>query len=180
MSGFSRGLTIVVVFLVGIPMGFMGMLWALDLVGEGPMRNLALDKRTQQSSLYDNSEKSQSGGGVDGVIDGTYGFSTAHEAKPWWQVDLGGLLAVREIRVHNRTECCRERAKSLLVLVSPDGKSWQQVYSHAGKAPFGSKMTGDPLTIRLPSSQKARYVRVQLSEPNYLHLDEVEVYGPSR
>ncbi len=28
-------------------------------------------------------------GAVDGVKDGTYGFHTAGDATPWWQVDLG-------------------------------------------------------------------------------------------
>jgi hypothetical protein len=45
------------------------------------------------------------------------------------------------------------------------------VYDNAGKV-FGP----EPLVVNLGNAT-ARYVRVQLAEPNSLHLEEVEVYG---
>jgi hypothetical protein len=43
-------------------------------------------------------------GGVDGHIDGLWGFHTAHEAGPWWHVDLGRSLPIERVLLYNRTD----------------------------------------------------------------------------
>jgi len=130
-------------------------------------RNLALTKPTRQSST----RFFPSRGGVDGRITGTPGFYTELQNEPWWDVDLQQTSSLHEIRIYN-SKIDPERAKSLRVLLSADGVKWTPAYTHDGSN-FG--VDGQPLRIPL-SGVQARWVRIQLGEKNYLHLDEVEIY----
>ncbi len=115
-------------------------------------------------------------GGCDGVVNGTWGFHTGFAANPWWQVDLGRTIALDRVMIWNRPQA-PERSAHLQVLLSEDGTHWQKAYQHNGTIFLGF---GDrkPLTIPL-RNQSARLVRIQLPGENYLHLEEVEVYGPA-
>lgn len=140
--------------------------------------NLALHKFTSQSTTTANwGGNWSSSRGVDGVKNGNIwegGFHTDNEENPWWQVDLGEAYQLREIRIYNRLDCCSERSRTLQVLLSDDAENWRVVYSHDGSV-FGGA-DGNYLDIKL-DNEMARFVQVQLREKNYLHLDEVEVYG---
>lgn len=120
------------------------------------------------------STQSDAAGGVDGVKNGRWGFHTAQDKSPWWQVDLGKEAALDRVLVYNS---CHEpmRAVRLKVLVSSDGKAWREVYSHDGSV-FRGQPDNKPLTVPLKGAT-ARFVRIQLPGPQWLHLDEVEVYG---
>jgi hypothetical protein len=113
-------------------------------------------------------------GGCDGVINGGWGFHTAVEEKPWWQLDLKRMMALDQIHVYNRCDAAAGRASELIVLLSEDGNQFKQVYQHDGTLFYGHT-DGKPLVIGL-DGQKARYVRIQLPGHTCLHLDEVEVY----
>jgi hypothetical protein len=135
--------------------------------------NLALNKPAQQSSTSSWSHQNDPQGAVDGVKNGGFGFHTNGEPNPWWQVDLQSIRTLREVRIFNRLDL-PGRAGTIQVLLSNDGVTWQKVYTHDGR-PFGGS-DGKPLAVALNGAQ-ARFVRLQLGESNYLHLDEVEVYG---
>lgn len=133
----------------------------------GTTQNLALAKPTRQSSLrYFGSR-----GGADGRVTGSFGFYTQIELNPWWDVDLQQSSKITEVRIYN-SKIYPERASTLQVLLSNDGATWKRVYSHNGSA-FGAD--GQPLRVPL-NGVSARWVRVQLAETNFLHLDEIEVY----
>jgi hypothetical protein len=134
---------------------------------EGRTQNFALAKPTRQSSV----RFFGSSGGVDGRITGTPGFYTELESEPWWDVDLQKAQALTEIRIYN-SKIDSERARTLQVLVSNDGVTWNRIYTHNGSV-FGAN--GQPLRIPLKDVQ-TRWIRLQLAEKNHLHLDEVEVY----
>lgn len=140
--------------------------------------NLALGKFARQSSTTTGwGGNWNASRGVDGVKTGNIfegGFHTDYEENPWWQVDLGARHSLSYALLYNRQDCCIERAKTLEVLLSNDGQSWQSVYKHDGSV-FGGA-DGHPLRVEL-GCQKARFLRVQLRETNYLHLDEVEIFG---
>lgn len=140
--------------------------------------NLALHKLASQSSTAtDWGGNWDASRGVDGVKTGNIfdgGFHTDSENSPWWQVDLGAMHDLDYALLYNRQDCCGERAGSLEVLLSDDGQSWQSVYKH-DRSIFGGT-DGHPLKVGL-NGQKARLLRVQLRETNWLHLDEVEVFG---
>ncbi len=113
-------------------------------------------------------------GACDSVKDGQWGFHTAHEDRPWWQIDLGQSYEFDRLRVYNRTDFA-PRAARLTVLVSHDGAEFRQVYQHDGRVFFGHQ-DGKPLEIRLRGTS-ARFIRLQLPGTDYFHLDEVEVYA---
>ncbi len=117
-------------------------------------------------------------GGCDGVIDGTFGFHTGQDEKPWWQVDLGQVTPLSRVVIYNRDDGVAARAAHLCLLLSDDGNQWRQVYQHDGTEFFGFK-DQKPLVISLPR-QSARLVRVQLPGKEFLHLEEIEVYGARR
>lgn len=153
--------------------------WCDPPAGQSQATNLALHKPTSQSSTYSGTGLSQSSDlGVDGVIapdkDPKFMFHTTLEANPWWQVDLGTVAAIAAVHLHNRTSAATPevaaRARTVQLLLSSDGAAWTRAYQHDGK-PFAV------LHLALQNA-RARYVRIQLAERNYLHMYEVEVYGP--
>jgi len=138
----------------------------------GPV-NIALHRPTLVSSISTYSSRKDVTKDGDGAVDGDhsrgmYGFHTNKEQSPWWQVDLGEGAVIQEIKVHNRASDAG-RARTMRVLLSDDGKMWRQVHNQGGKS-FS--------TLKVPLNRvSARYVRLQLSEKNWFHLDEVEVWG---
>ena len=137
--------------------------------------NLALGKPAEQSSLCEWSyflTAKGPGGAVNGAITGFFGFHTAEENAPWWQVDLQGVHPLREVRIYNRGDSARERARTLKILASDDGAAWRLLHDQAGYT-FGGG--GRPLRVMLEGAP-ARYVRLQLAEHTALHLDQVEIY----
>lgn len=120
-------------------------------------------------------------GGCDGVTNGGFGFHTALEKNPWWQVDLSQSKTISQIRLWNRADSDdnAQRAAHFKVLVSTNAADWQEVYQHNGKVFYGYRMPDrQPLVVRLPNIQ-ARFVRIQLPGQTFLHLDEVEVISSS-
>ncbi|MCU0963197.1 MAG: discoidin domain-containing protein, partial [Pirellulaceae bacterium] len=127
--------------------------------------------------------QSDAAGAVDGLKDGKYAFHTNQQPHPWWQVDLGQREPLARIVVFNRLDYAPglHNADTLIVLVSDDGRSWTSCYDNQGKH-FGGVSGAPPLEITFPpDAEAARFVRVQIpsAAPMFLHLDEVEVYGPA-
>ncbi len=114
-------------------------------------------------------------GGCDGVINGKWGFHTANEKNPWWQVDLGKPTKLDHIVLFNRCDGNFEpRASRILVLLGEDPQELNQAYQHNGQ-PFFGYSKGEPLSVSLDGKQ-ARFVRLQLPTTSYFHLDEVQVF----
>jgi FkbM family methyltransferase len=132
--------------------------------------NLALGRPARLSSDYMGWGAE---GGNNGMLTGKFGFHTQLEDSPWWDVDLGDIRRLREIRVFNRTDAYPDRARHLVVQISNDGDTWNEVHAQRGRI-FGG-LWGRPLQVPL-SGQTARFVRTTLANKNYLHLDEIEVY----
>lgn len=122
------------------------------------------------------STQGDAAGGCDGIKNGKYGFHTGNKSSPWWQVDLGESKTLAKILIWNRCDS-PDRTKHLRVLLSQDGNKWETIYTHDGKKFLGYD-DNKPLEIKLAATKNsARFVRVQLPGKDYLHLDEVEVFG---
>jgi len=117
-------------------------------------------------------------GGVDGVKTGKWGFHTAIEKDPWWQVDLGEAMAIDRIVLWNRCDACGERNTRIIAQLSHDGKTFRQAWQNDGKMFYG-QTDKKPLTASL-GGQKGRFLRLTLKANMYLHLDEVEVFAAGR
>lgn len=142
------------------------------VITTGP--NIALHCRATQSSFSETRSETPQGA-VNGIKNGRYGFHTAYEHQPWWQLDLGAPAAFDEIRIYNRLDPpCASRSRQLDIAISNDGLNWNEVYSHDGRV-FGG-IDGHPLSF-VQKSMTARYIRLKLRDENFLHLDEVEVYA---
>ena len=110
------------------------------------------------------------------------GFHTDKDKFAWWQVDLGKSVELGKIIVVNRSDCA-QRAYTLLIRVSEDGKRWKTIHDQKGE-PFAGAIKGTkPLTVFPKANPKSkvtqitgRYVRIHLQN-EYLHLNEVEVYA---
>jgi hypothetical protein len=114
-------------------------------------------------------------GGCDGLKNGQWGFHTALQDNPWWQVDLGRPARLDRIRIYNRCDHTAGRIARLEVLISEDGRGFKRVYQHNGSVFYGYT-DGKPLSVELGGAS-ARYVRLQIPGPNCLNLDEVEVFA---
>ena len=117
---------------------------------------------------------SDAAGGVDGVINGKWGFHTARQPNPWWQVDLEKITEIDRIVLYNRTELAA-RTSRIIVCVSSDGKDFRRVYQHDGTV-FAGYADGKPLDVKLANAQ-GRFVRLQLPSTDYFHLDEVQLFA---
>ena len=115
-------------------------------------------------------------GAVDGIVNGEWGFHTALEATPWWQVDLGAVVAIDRIVLYNRCGPMAGRASRIKVLAGIEAESLREVYQHDGRV-FQGYSDEKPLVISLVGV-KARHVRLQLPENKvYFHLDEVRIHA---
>jgi FkbM family methyltransferase len=135
--------------------------------------NLAFGKTATQSSVSLWSKPGDAQGALNGTHNGSYGFHTESEPNPWWEVDLTERRPIREIRIFNRMDACRERSRTLRVLVSDDHRTWRLIHDQRGNI-FGG-ISSCPLRV-IPAGISARYVRLQLAANEALHLDEVEIY----
>jgi len=146
----------------------------------GSTTNFAQGKSATQSSTGFGGAASRA---VDGNTSGNYadGSVTHTEAEnnPWWQVDLGSIQQIGEIRIWNRTDCCSERLHDFYVFVSDspfNSGDLTATINQAGVSSYyntGSVAAGTDISV----GRSGRYVRVQLPGFNYLHLAEVEVRG---
>ena len=144
--------------------------------------NLALNKSASQSSTYGNGVASLA---TDGIQNGTSPWSadlahSTNEAQPWWEVDLGGLSNIQQVKIYNRTDCCFDRLRDFYILSSSTpfaaNASLDQLLADPN---VSSSFISGPATIEniYNYSAEARYVRIQLSGSGLLHIAEVEVWG---
>ena len=117
---------------------------------------------------------SDAAGGVDGVINGQWGFHTAREPNPWWQVDLEKITEIDRIVLYNRTEFAARNSR-IIVSVSDNGKNFRRVYQH-NAAIFLGHADGKPLDAKLQNAS-GRFLRLQLPSTDYFHLDEVQLFA---
>ena len=145
--------------------------------------NIALGKVATQSSVcqWSSSQdpKEDAVGAVNGVKSGRQGFHTDVEDEPWWMVDLGGSYNIHAIKLFNRLKSApgvAERSARLAIDIGPKEQSLAEVYRREENESFGG-IDGDPLIWAPMTPIAGRFVRIRLLTRNYLHLDEVEVYG---
>jgi hypothetical protein len=173
----------------------LALLMAIDRPGSAATREQIEADWLRQAEVWHAAKKPEAGnraaaatttaadaaGAVDGVKNGKYGFHTAKQTDPWWQVDLGQPVVIERIVVFNRLDYAAglHNADRMVVLTSDDGAQWTKRHDCAGRH-FGGISGEKPLTVEFKETPvKARFVRLQVpsEKPLYFHLDEVEVYG---
>lgn len=129
---------------------------------------------TSQWSWSSNPELEASGAN-DGRLNGCCGFHTRHETNPWWQVDLGARHSIESVVIYNRLDQA-QRCVDFDLLVSDDAFSWRLAHAKRDGIPFGGA-DGKPFKHHFAPPAAGRYLRVQLIGTQFLHLDQVEVFG---
>jgi hypothetical protein len=142
--------------------------------------NLALGKPATQSSTYQGAVASRAvDGNTDGVLADNSLSHTNFDAQAWWQVDLGASANIQSINLWNRTDCCDWRLTNFYVFVSDSpftSTNLTTTLNQAGVTAYNFSATAArPSTININHS--ARYIRVQLTTTDNLHLAEVQVMG---
>ncbi|MEW6356939.1 MAG: discoidin domain-containing protein [Planctomycetota bacterium] len=134
-------------------------------------------RQAEVRNLKPMSPADDAAGGVDGIKTGKWDLHTGMHRTPWWQVDLQQPFALDRVVIYNRADSpgVAARLGKFLLLISQDGKKWDQVYQHDGAVFLGAP-DNKPLAVPL-NGVEARFVRIQSPVEGYLHLDEVEVYG---
>ncbi len=145
-------------------------------------KNIAAGKRATQSSRYHPAGSStledEASAALDGVIDGRESFHTDIEDSPWWRVDLGAVCLITEIRIFNRLDniWIAQRSANLAIDIGLEQNSLNEVYRRESMQAFGG-IDGEPLILRPPQALFGRFINIRLLTRNYLHLDQVEIYG---
>ncbi|MBW7944186.1 DUF2341 domain-containing protein [Patescibacteria group bacterium] len=142
--------------------------------------NVALNKSAAQSSTNSGADASRA---VDGNTNGNWaGNSVSHtnsDANAWWQVDLGAVYDLSHINIYNRTDCCGTRLSNFYIFVSDvpfTSTNLSTTLAQSGVSSYYiSGAAGSP--TQRAFGRTGRYVRIQLSGTDYLHMAEVEIYG---
>ena len=146
------------------------------------IENLALAKPTTQSSIFASfSSELAVDGNTDGNLDGGSNTvtHTNNDQEAWWEVDLEAVQNIEYINVYNRTDCCQDRVSNFYVLVSDLPFTSTDLNETINQSDvLAVNIPGTALNpTRVDIDRSGRYVRVQLSDQDYLSLTEVEVMG---
>lgn len=123
-------------------------------------------------------------GNTSGIASNQSITHTLNDNNAWWQVDLNQTAAIEKVTIWNRTDCCDTRLENFYVFLSNTdmtGQTLAQLLSNPSvtASPLIVGLNGAASLDVLFNNQGARYVRVQLSGQNFLHLAEVQVFGTS-
>jgi hypothetical protein len=126
--------------------------------------NIALGKPWTSSSGYNHSPTT----GKVPREEAPYFFVTDIQANPWLRIDMLEPTTVGGVTIRNRIECCRARALPLVVELSTDGATWQEVLRREDnfetwRAHFKPRV--------------ARFVRLRTPMTTFLHLSRVSVHN---
>jgi len=104
---------------------------------------------------------------------GTHAFHTQKERNAHIIIDLKGEETIQGVSIANRTDQGRfilERAETLAMWSSIDGKSWDAVWQAEEAQPVWNFL--------FKTLIRARYLKIGLQGENFLHLRRVKLYGP--
>jgi len=132
-------------------------------------KNLALNKQVTSSSQRPGSPVPS--GVVNGDVEHTYGVHTNVEANPWVRIDLGATVPIHEVRVYNRGDGYENEIIPLLLQLSDDGESYEDVAERT------EVFSRDKPWITKLEGKQGRYVRIYMpKDDGYIALSEIEVY----
>jgi len=156
--------------------------------------NIPTDNKKLQNIANGKSAKQSSTGGgnamlaVDGNTDGNYSHGsvthTGQDKNAWFEIDLGNIERIGNVKIWNRTDCCGERLNDYWLFISEQPflpsdtasilKSRKYTWSQVNLKP-------NPVSTINTQGILGRYIRVQLDngqkiENSFLSLAEVEIF----
>jgi RHS repeat-associated protein len=155
----------------------------LLITGEAPSStgiNVAQNRTATQSSDL---VGGVAGRAVDGNTNGDWNYSsvthTDYNNHGWWEVDLGSVQPLSNVKVWNRTDCCASRLSNFYIFVSDVPFTSHDLTITMGQSGVASYYTAGAAgtSVTQAVNRTGRYVRVQLAGADYLSLAEVQVFS---
>jgi hypothetical protein len=140
--------------------------------------NISINKQFSQSSVSGQYLVDNSNSIISGRLSGKFGFHTNLEEDPWCIINLQRIEPVLAIVISNRLDAGSLRAKTLRVHVSENGQHWTMIYDHSESSPFGGleDLNSAPALLLNLYGLKLQFVKLELTEKSYFHLDQVEIF----
>ena len=146
--------------------------------------NLALQGTASQSSQWRNDSRYPASNVINDDTSGNGAVAnrmnhTNADRNAWWELDLGDVYDLDSIKIWNRNDCCQDRLSDFVLLVSDTPFNSKDLNASRAQAGVYSKVfPGAPeRATESILGRTGRYIRVQLSGTNFLHLAEVQVFG---
>ncbi len=145
-------------------------------------RNLAIGKSAAQSSVstwsHGRTLEEDAACVVSGIFTGSFSNHTDLDDPAWWRVDLERICRIDQVRIFNRVseKNIMLRTSRFEIQLSDDDHAWQTVFRKTSDTLVGcSKHT--PYVWAPDRPVAARFVRIQIIGRQFLHLDQVEIFG---
>jgi predicted SAM-dependent methyltransferase len=144
--------------------------------------DLALGKPATQSSISpwsrEDSPEKDAARLVNGLLSGSYNNHTGLDDPPWWRVDLGQTCSISQIWIYNRSDNreIMQRASRFEIQISDDDQGWRTVFRKDSDELVRGSHRG-PFIWTPQETVRARFVRIQLLRRQFLHLDQVKIFG---
>jgi hypothetical protein len=163
---------------------YLSLAEVMVLAPSSPQRvNWAVGATASQSSTYLVNSAYRA---VDGSTNMNYNTEgrvahTQQEPQAWWSVDLGESLPIASVDLWNLKDvCCLARLTNFYLFASDDpftSTDYAQTIAQPGVASY---FFGSPGSYEYSFliNRSARYLRVQLTGNDYLHLAEVQAWSP--
>lgn len=134
---------------------------------------------SQSSTAYGGNASLACDGDRDGNFNNGSVTHTNSENEAWWEIDLGRIYVLQQIKLFNRTDCCLDRLSNFYILVSDNpfqSTDLDTTINQPGVDSYYFDGNVDAFAYAF-SLQSARYVRIQLTGSDPLSLAEVEIFG---
>lgn len=115
---------------------------------------------------------------LTGACKGAFAFHTEDEKNPSIVIDLGKEQRVTRVDVRNR-EGYEDRAKTLTLSVSDDGKTWKKLWLASRGEPSWKIEPEEQVNGAPVKGASARYLKLETfnDTPTALHLRSVRIFG---
>jgi predicted SAM-dependent methyltransferase/glycosyltransferase involved in cell wall biosynthesis len=147
-------------------------------------RNISLGKRATQSSIsqwsLEATPDAEASRVVSGYFTGSYNCHTDLDSPAWWRIDLERIRQINEVHIYNRVShnfAITGRANRLEIQVSDDDVMWKTVFRKETATPLRGGSRKAPFVWKPEELVQGRFLRIQLLDKQYLHLEQVEIYG---
>ena len=109
---------------------------------------------------------------------GRFAFHTDVEERPWWSIDFGRDVVVREVRIYNRmgTIGLSSQCVQFAIEVAGADGEWREVMRKSDRKLFGGA-DGHPFVWSPSQGVAARRLRIRLLGRGALHYDRIEIFG---
>lgn len=131
--------------------------------------SVSLEYSTFQSLLLEGKR------GNNGILEKDYNVHTENEAYPYWIIDLEGNYLISHVEVLNRTQAW-ERLKNFSILVSKDGKYWENIFQKIDNSNVGGP-ENSIYEIKISYNYPIRFLKLRLDGYGVLNFKQVRIFG---